>query len=107
MFLHVWLKRQEQRIAEVRVLAQGLANAEHLAKAFQEYINTIYPFAKDATEAKDADLKKAMEKEVMRGPLTFTPAQNNILKDAAKKYSMSNEDLQKLRNSAGKRKGLK
>lgn len=107
MFLHVWLKRQEQRVAEVRVLAQGLANAEHVGKAFQEYINTVYPFAVEVKSESDKKMMEAVEKEVAKGAITFTPIQNDILRNAAKKYSMSDEDLQKLRGTANKRKGFK
>jgi hypothetical protein len=107
LFLHVWLKRQEQKVAEMRVLAQGLANAEHVGKAFQDYINTVYPFAKDVTKDSDKKMLEAVEKEVAKGAITFTPIENNILKNAAKKYTMADEDVQKLRSAANKRKGLK
>ena len=107
MFLHVWLKRQEQRVAELRVLAQGMANRDHISKAFQDYIETIYPFAKDTRAVADKKMMETVEREVSRGAITFTPIQNNILRDAAKKYVMSDENVQKLRNAAEKRKGLK
>lgn len=106
MFLHVWLKRQEQRVAEVRVLAQGLANSEHLGKTFQDFIETIYPFAKDTRTASDKKLMETVEREVAKGAIKFTPIQNNILRDAVKKYTMSDEDIQRLRSSAEKRKHL-
>jgi len=105
LFLHVWLKRQEQRVAEVRVLAQGLANAEHVNKSFQEFIEAVYPFAKDVKKDSDKKMLEAVEKEVSRGAISFTPVQNNILRDAAKKYVMSDENVQKLRDAANKRKG--
>jgi len=107
LFLHVWLKRQEQRVAELRVLAQGMANRDHISKAFQDYIETIYPFAKDTRAVADKKMMETVEREVSRGAITFTPIQNNILRDAAKKYVMSDENVQKLRNAAEKRKGLK
>lgn len=107
LFLHVWLKRQEQRVAEMRVIAQGMANREHISKVFQEYINTIYPFAKDLTAASDKKMMETVEKEVAKGAITFTPVDTHILRDAAKKYTMADEDIQKLRSSAAHRKGLK
>ena len=107
LFLHVWLKRQEQRVAEVRVFAQGIADRTEIGKAFQMFVETIYPFAKDAKSTSDKKIMEVVEREVAKGAITFTPIQNNILRDAAKKYVMSDESVQKLRNAANRRKGLK
>jgi len=106
LFLHVWLKREEQKVASLRVLAQGMANREHISKAFQEYINTVYPFAKDVTKDSDKKMMETMQREVAKGAITFTPLQNNILRDAAKKYTMSDDSLKKIRDAASKRKEL-
>jgi len=100
LFLHVWLKRQEQKVAELRVLAQGMANREHISKAFQEYINTVYPYAKDVTKDSDKKMMETVEKEVAKGAISFSIIENNILKDAAKKYTMSDGDLKKIRAAA-------
>lgn len=107
LFLHVWLNRQEQRVAEIRVMAQGLANAEHVGKAFQDYIKLVYPFAKETMAVSDKKMMEAVEKEVAKGAIMFTPIENNILKNAAKKYTMSDEAVQKLRKASANRKGLK
>jgi hypothetical protein len=96
--------RQEQRVAEIRVLAQGLANAEHVGKSFQEFIKTVYPFAKDIGTPKDKEMMAAMEREIAKGPISFTPIENNILRDTAKKYVMSEENVKKLRAATDKRK---
>lgn len=103
LFLHVWLKRQEQRVAELRVLAQGMANREHISKAFQEYVNTIYPYAKDITKDSDKKMMETVEKEVAKGAISFSIVENNILKNAAKKYTMSDSDLKKIREAATQR----
>ena len=91
----------------MRILAQGLANAEHVGKAFQDYINTVYPFAKDVRSDSDKKMMEQVEKEVAKGAIMFSPIENNILRDAAKKYTMADEDVKKLRDAANKRKGLK
>ena len=100
MFLHVWLKRQEQKVAELRVLAQGMANRDHISKAFQDYIETIYPFAKDTRAVADKKMMETVEKEVAKGAISFSIIENNILKDAVKKYTMSDGDLKKIRAAA-------
>ena len=84
-----------------------MANAEHVGKAFQDYIDTIYPFAKEIRSDSDKKMLEAVEKEVAKGAITFTPIQNNVLKNVAKNYTMSDADIQKLRGAATKRKGLK
>lgn len=107
LFLHVWLQRQEQRVAELKVLAQGMANAEHVGKAFQSFVEAIYPFAKDISKATDKKLMEQVEKEVAKGAITFRVVENNILRDAAKKYTMADEDVKKLRDAANRRRGLR
>lgn len=87
-------------MAELRVLAQGMANREHISKAFQEYINTVYPYAKDVTKDSDKKMMETVEKEVAKGAISFSIIENNILKDAAKKYTMSDGDLKKIRAAA-------
>lgn len=94
-------------MAELRVLAQGMADRAHIGKAFQDFVETIYPYTKDSRTATDKKMMETVEKEVAKGAITFTPIQNNILRDAAKKYVMSDESIQKLRTAANRRKGLK
>ena len=84
-----------------------MANAEHVGKAFQAYVEAIYPFAKDYTRESDKKLMEQVEKEVAKGAITFQVVENNILRDAAKKYTMADEDVKKLRNAANKRRGLR
>jgi hypothetical protein len=107
LFLHVWLKRQDQKVALARVFAQGFANAEHVGKAFQTYLTSVYPFAVEELAVSDKEMLARMQKEVEKGAISFSPIENNILRDAAKKYTMSDEDVKKLRGAANKRKGLK
>jgi len=90
-------------VAELRVLAQGMANREHISKAFQEYVNTVYPYAKDITKDSDKKMMETVEKEVAKGAISFNIIENNILKNAAKKYTMSDGDLKKIRAAASQR----
>lgn len=91
----------------VRVFAQGLANAEHVGKAFEGYVNAVYPFAVDEKSSSDKKLLEAVEREVSKGPITFSPIESNALKNSVKNYTMSDEAVQKLRSATTKRRGLK
>lgn len=81
-----------------------MANAEHVGKAFQDYINTIYPFAKDIQSDSDKKMMAAVEQEVAKGAITFSPIQTNVLRNVAKNYTMADADLKKIRDAATKRK---
>lgn len=91
----------------MRILAQGLANGELVGKAFQDYVQTVYPFMKQEKVASDKELMKRVEQEVAKGVITFAPAPTRFLGDAAKKYTMADEDVKRFRDSASRRKGLK
>jgi hypothetical protein len=107
LFLTVWLKRQEIELAKWRVVAQGAANGAEVGGTFKDLIASIFPFMKDATRTSDKKLIEQMQKEVARGPITFTQINTNPFKDKVKKMAMPDETMQKLRKAAAARAGRK
>jgi hypothetical protein len=107
MFLHVWLKRQEIEIAKTRILAQGLADASHVGKAFSDYQTKVLPFMKQAQAAGDAELKKAMDKEVAKGAISFQQVKENFFKRRATELSMPDSYRARLRDSVAARRSLR
>ena len=88
----------------MRVIAQGLADRSHVGKTFEAFVQTVYPFATQVKEETDKKMMEAVAKEVAKGPISFQPISNNILASAAKKYTMADNDMQRIRKAASQRK---
>lgn len=113
LFLTVWLRRQEQRVQEQRILAQGLTDLiqavrevkdePHIQEVFQKYIESVFPFLVKEEEEKRKRIKETLTKEA-EGIITFRPAGENFVRRQAKVMQMDDEWARKLRERA-ERKG--
>lgn len=81
-----------------KVLAQGLANREHVGDAFKEFIASVFPFQKQVQKETDKKMLEAMQREVARGPLQFKAVETNIFQQRAKIMTAPDELRQMLSN---------
>lgn len=79
-----------------KVLAQGLANAAHVAEAFQAFVASVFPFHKQIQKETDQKMIEAMKKEVAAGVLQFRPIETNTFTQRAKMMQAPDELRQKL-----------
>lgn len=110
LFLHVWLKREEQRVKGALVLAEGMAEMvassggkTKVPDKFKEFVLSVFPFLEKEEVNSDMKMKEVMKREVAKGPIQFTSVANNTLKAAAKRLSMPDEFKERLRAKASKR----
>lgn len=98
--MHVWLRRAEAKMKEVKLLAQGFAdmsaNGSNVSGIYQEFVNAFLPFAAEEQLKVNKAMIEIMEKEVARGPLRVSPMSMTPLKNTARKLSMPDEYRQKL-----------
>lgn len=103
--MHVWIRRQEIEIEKTRVLAQGLLNPEGVQETFKTYIETVLPFYKISRRKEDEKMVAAMKKEMKKGRIEFTLAnETNILKKKAKELQAPDEYKQQLINAVKRKK---
>lgn len=92
MFLTIWLRRQEADLARVRMIAVGLSanvqDASSINDAFQTVVSLVLPFLKQSKKDTDEKLIAAMNKEVAKGPIFFSPAQTSPLRARAAQMRM-------------------
>lgn len=100
LFLSVWLKRQEARIVEARILAQGLSDLigekNNVAEVFQNLIVAILPYSKQEQVKTDEKMKEAMKREVARGVITFKTEGDSPLQKRAKVIREPDEMTKKM-----------
>jgi hypothetical protein len=48
-----------------------MANSEHVGKAYQEFIDSVFPFMKGERKDEDKKMLDRMAKEVAKGPISF------------------------------------
>jgi hypothetical protein len=109
----VWLKRQEATVFKERLLAQGLSDmvvaaggkSDNVQEAFKQYLNAIFPFRESKQSKVDEEMKRVMEREIKKGPITFKPMPMNFLKKKAKMMQIPDEWSQRLaqRNRFGRK----
>ena len=73
VFLYVWLKRQDAEVQKTRLIVQTAINQDEVPKVYKEYLQAVYPFAKEMSQEQERKLKERIEKEVARGPILFRP----------------------------------
>jgi hypothetical protein len=110
LFLHVWLKREEQRVKETLIVAQGLTELisasggkTTIPAKFKEFVTSVFPFMEKEESSSDAKQKEVLRKEAEKGPIQFAATPINTFKNAAKTLSMSDDFRRKLRDKAAKR----
>lgn len=94
LFLHVWLKREEQKIKHAQVMAQGLADIASsqgaktsIPERFREYMVAVLPYMEKEMTSKDDQMKEALKKMSEIGSIPFEPLTNSPLGVAAKRLS--------------------
>ena len=111
MFLTVWLKRQEQELQKVRILAQGMlelgqGKESGITGAYKEFLAALLPYTKKEQASKDEEMRQMMRREADKGVIVFkTPSMSgtNPLGDRAKQMLLPDEFRQKLANRKAKR----
>lgn len=63
---------------------------------FNEYVDTVFPFAKGQRAEVDSKMKKMMEKEVAKGMLTFQVSGTDFFKKKVKEMRVPDEFKKKL-----------
>lgn len=112
IFLTVWLRRQEAKALEMRIMAQGLSDIVGSSKGgktsvpeiFPKYLAALFPFMKQEQAGKDAEMKEMMQRQVAKGVLTFDPMSTSFIKKKAKEMSVPDEWAEKLRERAKEKK---
>jgi hypothetical protein len=100
--LTVWLRRQEQELQRVRLLAQGLQEISEnkesgVSGVYKDYLSALLPYTKKVQEAKDKQMADAMKREVSKGVIVIKPpAFPNPLASRAKEMRMPDQMRQKL-----------
>ena len=86
LFITVWLRRQEAAVAQTRALViASFQKADGIQGAFQDYINSVFPFAKKQSDKVTEEMKRILEKEVSKGVIGFSVTKaENPLKDRAR-----------------------
>ncbi len=105
--LTVWLRRQEQEVRKVAVLAwtASVENGKSVTEAYKKYVDAAFPFAATSRSASDQQLVDAMRKEADKGPITFTPIeQPSPLQKTAARLRMPDEFRKKLQDNKRARK---
>jgi hypothetical protein len=106
--LTVWLRRQEQELQRVRLLAQGLqeisdAKESGVSGVYKDFLLALLPNTKKSQESTDKQMTDAMRREVARGTIIIKPpAFSNPLVTRAKEMRMPDELRQKLANRKNK-----
>jgi hypothetical protein len=74
-----------------------MIKGEHSVKeAFENFTNSVYPYAVGKKSATDEAMVAAMKKETDKGPITFTPMELTPLRDAAKRMSLPDDFRKRL-----------
>jgi hypothetical protein len=108
LFLTVWLRRQEQELQRVRLLAQGLQEIGErkesgVSGVYQDFLSALLPYTKKVQESKDKKMTEAMKHEVTKGVIVIKPpAFANPLVTRAKEMRMPDELRQKLAHRKNK-----
>jgi hypothetical protein len=110
VFLAVWLKRQEAKVYEQRLVAQAFSDlitlekgsAENIQKAFTLYLNSVLPYREGQQEVDDKQLREAMQKQVAKGAVTFKPVATDMLKQKVRTMRLPDEFQRALREKAKK-----
>lgn len=108
LLLTVWLRRQEQEVRKVAVMAWSgnPENAKGLMEAYKQFVDSAFPFAATSRTASDQQLVDAMKKEASKGAIGFTPIETgpSPLQKAATKLRLPDEFRQKLQQNQRARK---
>lgn len=57
----------------------------------KDYIHSVLPFAQGVTEKSNEETLKRLEKEVARGPISFTAMDSKVVKGAIRRVGVSEE----------------
>ncbi|MDP6495796.1 MAG: hypothetical protein QGI09_10365 [Dehalococcoidia bacterium] len=71
----VWLRREEQKVAQTRLMAQAAVDpkGDSAPKAFKDYLNAMFPYRETMEESADVQQKKLLEKWTSAGPIQISP----------------------------------
>ena len=95
---------------EVRILAQGLSeviagvegkNAE-TSKAFERYLQSLFPFLAKSTNERDKKIAEVMKKESQRGPISFTPISTKTFRNSVRKIRKGDDFAETMRSKGRK-----
>lgn len=96
LFLHVWLKREEQKIKHAQLMAQGLADVaasqgvtSSVPDRFKEYMVSVLPYMEKEVSNKEDQMKQALKKMSEIGSIPFEPLTKSPLGVAAQRFSRS------------------
>ena len=95
LFLTVWSKRQQAEVWKTKAILSASAGGD-AQKMFNEYVDTVFPFAKGQRAEVDSKMKKMMEKEVAKGMLTFQVSGTDFFKKKVKEMRVPDEFKKKL-----------
>jgi hypothetical protein len=97
MAMLVWLRREEQKVAEVRLMAQATLDpkGDSAPKAFKEYLNAMFPYREHMAENSEVQQKDLLAKWTAAGPIQITPMDTGTSSEqkAAKRARMRGASL--------------
>jgi hypothetical protein len=77
----------------------GKGDGEVLSGTFKELGEAMFPFLVEERKKSDDEMKQVMQKEISRGPITFSsPVTRNITRNAMNSVRLSEEVRQKIAN---------
>lgn len=96
VLLSVWLRRQEMKVRETKVLAMGLAgilgkDMSGMTKSFKEFVESAFPFTVTARTEQDQKMVEMMQKEAQKGAIIFDTIKGDPLRSAAKRIRLSDD----------------
>lgn len=114
MFLHIWLRREEQRVKLALMMAAGLAETSNaggvqssIPSRFKEYLEAVFPFVSSSRSESEKKMLDAMHKEVAKGPLKIEAVELNPFKQTVKKMQIPDEFRQRLEEKVRKQQRLR
>jgi hypothetical protein len=111
LFLSIWLRRQEAQVYQTRALVQGLVDIvtsleggkSSLGDTFQNYVEAVFPFARQQRKEMDEKMKEALKRETSKGIITFSPMSDKFLERKLKVLQLDEEFKQRMAARKGKR----
>lgn len=97
--LVLWRMRQQIEFQKSRVIVTALLNQQgaepkHIEKAYDDLRESFFPFEQSEREEEISVLKKVMEKELARGPLSVKPMVDLTRDKVKKKLAKGQQILQ-------------
>lgn len=114
LLMTVWLRRQDIEVTRTKALITGMAvsmagDNKEAVKAYAEYIEAAFPFAKKNKGADDRKRMEILRQQVSQGPISFSPigstGRKNPLGDAASRMSKPDGYRKTLQSNARARRG--